>query len=179
MIPPPVRRRRRSMRARYPRLVRIAGALLLARNLYGGTPSPAPVAQLDRASVYGTEGQGFESLRARFRNLSVLRDFLRSGPAAPSPQFSVGTTRGYHSCTELWRRLRAVELPKVGRPAVRRSRKSRRTRERVRQADLRLAYVQHPVPAQGLTTDTTHLIVAEHATSEGHLRGTQPRTRAD
>src|SRR5699024_8363861 len=26
---------------------------------------PAPLAQLDRASVYGTEGQGFESLRAR------------------------------------------------------------------------------------------------------------------
>ncbi len=34
-------------------------------------------------------------------------------------------------------------------------------------ADLRLAYVQHPFPAQGHTTDTTHLIVAEHATQEG------------
>ncbi len=40
-------------------------------------------------------------------------------------------------------------------------------REQIRQADLRLAYVQHPVPAQGLTTDTTHLIVADHATAEG------------
>src|SRR5437868_15254880 len=28
----------------------------------------APVAQLDRASVYGTEGREFESLRARFRS---------------------------------------------------------------------------------------------------------------
>lgn len=35
------------------------------------------------------------------------------------------------------------------------------------QADLRLAYVQHPFPAQGHTTDTTHLIVAAHATREG------------
>jgi conjugative relaxase-like TrwC/TraI family protein len=35
------------------------------------------------------------------------------------------------------------------------------------QADLRLAYVQHPFPAQGITTDTSHLIVAEHATREG------------
>jgi conjugative relaxase-like TrwC/TraI family protein len=40
-------------------------------------------------------------------------------------------------------------------------------REQVRQADLRLAYVQHPVPAQGLTTDTIHLIVSDHATAEG------------
>ena len=40
-------------------------------------------------------------------------------------------------------------------------------REQVEQADLRLAYVQHPVPAQGVTTDTTHLIVADHATAEG------------
>ena len=37
----------------------------------------------------------------------------------------------------------------------------------VEQADLRLAYVQHPFPAQGQTTDTAHLIVAEHATEEG------------
>jgi hypothetical protein len=34
-------------------------------------------------------------------------------------------------------------------------------------ADVRLAYVQHPFPAQGQTTDTAHLIVGEHATSEG------------
>jgi hypothetical protein len=32
---------------------------------------------------------------------------------------------------------------------------------------VRLAYVQHPFPAQGRTTDTAHLIVAEHATEEG------------
>jgi hypothetical protein len=40
-------------------------------------------------------------------------------------------------------------------------------REQIEQADLRLAYVQHPVPAQGVTADTTHLIVADHATAEG------------
>ncbi len=34
-------------------------------------------------------------------------------------------------------------------------------------AQLRLAYVQHPFPAQGVTTDTAHLIVSAHATREG------------
>lgn len=53
-------------------------------------------------------------------------------------------------------------------------------REQVRQADLRLAYVQHPVPAQGLTTDTTHLIVAEHATAEGtYVALSRARERTD
>ena len=32
---------------------------------------------------------------------------------------------------------------------------------------MRLAYVQHPFPAQGQTTDTTHLIASEHATQQG------------
>jgi conjugative relaxase-like TrwC/TraI family protein len=40
-------------------------------------------------------------------------------------------------------------------------------REQAEQADLRLAYVQHPVPAQGVTADTAYLIVADHATAEG------------
>ncbi|MGH3265827.1 MAG: hypothetical protein ACRDNS_27970, partial [Trebonia sp.] len=40
-------------------------------------------------------------------------------------------------------------------------------REQIEQADLRLAYVQHPFPAQGHTTDTTHLIIAGQATREG------------
>jgi conjugative relaxase-like TrwC/TraI family protein len=34
-------------------------------------------------------------------------------------------------------------------------------------ADLRLAYVQHPFPAQGQTTDTTHVIIGELTTREG------------
>jgi conjugative relaxase-like TrwC/TraI family protein len=34
-------------------------------------------------------------------------------------------------------------------------------------ADLRLAYVQHPFPAQGQTTDTAHVIISGHATAEG------------
>ena len=41
------------------------------------------------------------------------------------------------------------------------------TEPQIADADLRLAYVQHPFPAQGQTTDTTHLIIAEHATREG------------
>jgi conjugative relaxase-like TrwC/TraI family protein len=40
-------------------------------------------------------------------------------------------------------------------------------RGQIDRADLRLAYVQHPFPAQGHTTDTTHLIVSDHATQEG------------
>ena len=39
----------------------------------------APVAQLDRASVYGTEGHRFESCRARYRSrqiVSIYRDFV-------------------------------------------------------------------------------------------------------
>jgi conjugative relaxase-like TrwC/TraI family protein len=39
--------------------------------------------------------------------------------------------------------------------------------EQAARADLRLAYIQHPFPAQGQTTDTTHIIIAEHATREG------------
>ena len=37
----------------------------------------------------------------------------------------------------------------------------------IAQADLRLAYVQHPFPAQGHTTDTAQLIVTSNATREG------------
>ena len=40
-------------------------------------------------------------------------------------------------------------------------------REQAARSDLRLAYIQHPFPAQGQTTDTAHLIVGEHATREG------------
>lgn len=40
-------------------------------------------------------------------------------------------------------------------------------REQTDQADLRLAYAQHPFPAQGHTTDTTHVVVAGQATREG------------
>jgi hypothetical protein len=53
-------------------------------------------------------------------------------------------------------------------------------RGQIEQADLRLAYVQHPFPAQGQTTDTAHLIVAEHASREGSYVGlTRARERTD
>ena len=35
------------------------------------------------------------------------------------------------------------------------------------QAEIRLAYVQHPFPAQGMTADTAHLILSTHATRDG------------
>jgi conjugative relaxase-like TrwC/TraI family protein len=43
--------------------------------------------------------------------------------------------------------------------------------EQAAEADLRLAYVQHPFPAQGQTADTVHLIIGEHATREGSYVG--------
>jgi conjugative relaxase-like TrwC/TraI family protein len=39
--------------------------------------------------------------------------------------------------------------------------------DQVADADLRLAYVQHPFPAQGHTTDTAHVIIAGQVTREG------------
>ncbi len=45
------------------------------------------------------------------------------------------------------------------------------TKQQTADADLRLAYVQHPFPAQGQTTDTTHLIIGERATREGSYIG--------
>ncbi len=50
-------------------------------------------------------------------------------------------------------------------------------REQVQDADLRLSYVQHPFPVQRHTSDTAHVIIAGHATSQQrHLRRDQPRT---
>ncbi len=46
-------------------------------------------------------------------------------------------------------------------------RRARLTQAQADEASIRLAYVQHPFPAQGHTTDTTHLIICEHATQEG------------
>ena len=47
-------------------------------------------------------------------------------------------------------------------------------------SDLRLAYVQHPFPAQGQTTDTTHLVIGDHATQEGTYVGlTRARASTD
>jgi conjugative relaxase-like TrwC/TraI family protein len=40
-------------------------------------------------------------------------------------------------------------------------------RELLDTAQTRLAYVQHPFPAQGATVDTAHVICSEHATAEG------------
>ena len=60
------------LRARGSRGVFCEGSL---RALHSPAARPAPVAQLDRASVYGTEGQRFESSRARYET-SAARGFL-------------------------------------------------------------------------------------------------------
>jgi ATP-dependent exoDNAse (exonuclease V) alpha subunit len=53
-------------------------------------------------------------------------------------------------------------------------------REQLDRADVRLSYVQHPFPAQGQTTDTAHLIIAEHATQEGcYVALTRARQQTD
>jgi conjugative relaxase-like TrwC/TraI family protein len=39
--------------------------------------------------------------------------------------------------------------------------------DQIEQADLRLAYAQHPFPAQGHTADTAHVIIGPHGTREG------------
>ncbi len=50
----------------------------------------------------------------------------------------------------------------------------------IEDADLRLAYVQHPFPAQGQTVDTTHLIVADHSTQHGsYVALTRARERTE
>jgi conjugative relaxase-like TrwC/TraI family protein len=41
-------------------------------------------------------------------------------------------------------------------------------RDQLDRAQIRLAYVQHPFPAQGQTTDTTHLIITDHTTHAGN-----------
>ena len=51
------------------------------------------------------------------------------------------------------------------------------TIQQLDQASARLAYVQHPFPAQGATSDTSHLIAAEHITKEGsYVALTRART---
>jgi hypothetical protein len=54
------------------------------------------------------------------------------------------------------------------------------TEQQTTDGDLRLAYVQHPFPAQGQTVDTTHLILANHTTREGsYVALTRARSRTD
>ena len=48
----------------------------------------APVAQLDRASDYGSEGLGFESLRACFLNIHGLRAQKKGWFSSTKPAFS-------------------------------------------------------------------------------------------
>jgi hypothetical protein len=51
---------------------------------------------------------------------------------------------------------------------------------RIAHGDVRLAYVQHPFPAQGQTTDTAHVIVSNSATAEGsYVAITRARERTD
>jgi thymidylate kinase len=52
--------------------------------------------------------------------------------------------------------------------------------QQIERADLRLAYVQHPFPAQGHTTDTAHVIIAGQVTREGtYVAITRAREQTD
>ena len=54
------------------------------------------------------------------------------------------------------------------------------TVEQLDDAQTRLAYVQHPFPAQGATSDTTHIITGEHISREGsYVALTRARDRTD
>ena len=54
------------------------------------------------------------------------------------------------------------------------------TQAQLSEADVRLAYVQHPFPAQGITSDTAHFISGENATGAGSYVGlTRARERTD
>jgi conjugative relaxase-like TrwC/TraI family protein len=54
------------------------------------------------------------------------------------------------------------------------------TQTQLSEADVRLAYVQHPFPAQGITSDTAHFIAGENATGAGSYVGlTRARERTD
>src|SRR5438093_6694767 len=67
----------------------------------------APVAQLDRASVYGTEGQGFESLLAR-QKAPLMRGFSLGG---------IGRRGKYvPNMSQRRRRIRAVMPVQAPRP---------------------------------------------------------------
>ena len=74
--------RQASMGGQPPSRVRIPPSPLGRARLVGRT-ALAPVAQLDRASVYGTEGQRFESSRARLEKPCSAGLFLFSGVASP------------------------------------------------------------------------------------------------
>ena len=60
----------------------------------------APVAQLDRASDYGSEGYGFESFRARLNGkwLSLVEHLVwDQGVAGSNPVFPTSKNRGLSS----------------------------------------------------------------------------------
>jgi PEP-CTERM motif len=54
---------------------------------------PAPVAQLDRASDYGSEGLKFESSRARFALIAYSRAIHRRGPGGTRSTFASNKNR--------------------------------------------------------------------------------------
>src|SRR5207244_7696541 len=79
-IPPPRHRRRRphqpygspSCRSKEMNSVSTRNALPVAQIAVECHSVPAPVAQLDRATVFGTVGWGFESLRAYWHSRKML-----------------------------------------------------------------------------------------------------------
>jgi hypothetical protein len=92
----------------------LAAATLLSRS--------APVAQLDRASVYGTEGQRFESSRARSTNLAGRLDVAMRRVRA-SPRSNAWSSRAPRDGRNCWarRRKRSGVAARTGKSASARS----------------------------------------------------------
>ena len=60
--------------------------------------SSASVAQLDRASVFGTEGWGFESLRVYFTKINSVKSFDLQAPQRIAGEFFYGSHEFHGEC---------------------------------------------------------------------------------
>ena len=60
----------------------------------GKTKVCAPVAQLDRALVFGTKGWGFKSLRAHFKIVSFCETILKCFIVSKQPEWLFATKGG-------------------------------------------------------------------------------------
>lgn len=91
--------------------------------------------------------------------VQLRRTFTTRYPPEPIPNGTTGTVLAAHPT---WI---AMQLDVDGQPVI------ALEHDELARADVRLAYVQHPFPAQGVTSDTTHLIVTDHTTQQGAYVG--------
>ena len=79
----------------------------------------APVAQLDRASVYGTEGREFESLRARYKSLQLEAFSSAERRGRILSRLLSGPPAALRATEQLTRRARFSRSPRLSAPADR------------------------------------------------------------